>query len=315
MINRRHLRVKVLQALYAYFQSDEENYRRTENELLGSIEKIYDLYIFLLLTFPELKHISLLRMEDARNKLRPTEEDLHPNRKFVDNKIIEIIENHPELRAESEQRKVNWVGDVNREMFRKMFLAIKDSETFFNFMNNGVTGFEEDKAFMVALFKEEIANSPLLYNFFEEKSISWLDDIDLMCSMVLKTIKSFTEEGPNSILPLYKDPLDEKQFLTTLLRKSIIHEEENSKLIESLTDNWELDRIAKMDVILMNMAITELQEFPSIPKKVTLNEYIEISKFYSTPKSNTFINGILDKAVDHLQAEGKIKKVGRGLMD
>jgi transcription antitermination protein NusB len=315
MINRRHLRVKVLQALYAYFQSDEENYRRTENELLGSIEKIYDLYIFLLLTFPELKHISLLRMEDARNKMRPTEEDLHPNRKFVDNKIIEIIENHPELRAESEQRKVNWVGDVNREMFRKMFLAIKDSETFFNFMNNGVTGFEEDKAFMVALFKEEIANSPLLYNFFEEKSIGWLDDIDLMCSMVLKTIKSFTEEGPNSILPLYKDPLDEKQFLTTLLRKSIIHEEENSKLIESLTDNWELDRIAKMDVILMNMAITELQEFPSIPKKVTLNEYIEISKFYSTPKSNTFINGILDKAVDHLQAEGKIKKVGRGLMD
>jgi transcription antitermination protein NusB len=315
MINRRHLRVKVLQALYAYFQSDEENYRRTENELLGSIEKIYDLYIFLLLTFPELKHISLLRMEDARNKMRPTEEDLHPNRKFVDNKIIEIIENHPELRTESEQRKVNWVGDVNREMFRKMFLAIKDSETFFNFMNNGVTGFEEDKAFMVALFKEEIANSPLLYNFFEEKSIGWLDDIDLMCSMVLKTIKSFTEEGPNSILPLYKDPLDEKQFLTTLLRKSIIHEEENSKLIESLTDNWELDRIAKMDVILMNMAITELQEFPSIPKKVTLNEYIEISKFYSTPKSNTFINGILDKAVDHLQAEGKIKKVGRGLMD
>lgn len=315
MINRRHLRVKVLQALYAYFQSDEENYRRTENELIGSVEKMYDLYLFLLLTFPELKQISLLRMEDALNKLRPTEEDLRPNRKFVDNKIIEIIENHPGLRTESEQRKVNWVGDVNREMFRKMFLAIRDSETFFNYMNNGVRGFEEDKAFMVALFKEEIANSPLIYNFFEDKNIGWLDDIDLMCSMVLKTIKSFSEEGPNAILPLYKDPVDEKQFITVLLRKSIMNEGDNSKLIEELTDNWELDRIAKMDVILMNMALTELMEFPSIPKKVTMNEYIEISKFYSTPKSNTFINGVLDKAVDRLQAEGKIKKVGRGLME
>jgi transcription antitermination protein NusB len=315
MINRRHLRVKVLQALYAYFQSDEENYGETEKRLLRSIEQMYDLYLLLMLTFPELKQIASLRMEDARNKLRPSQEDLNPNRKFVDNRIIELIENHPGLRVESEQRKVNWVGDVNREMFRKMFLTIKDSETYFNFMNNGQSGFDEDKAFMVALFKEEIANSPLLYNFLEEKSIGWLDDIDLMCSMVLKTIKSFTEEGPNSILPLYKDPVDERGFITTLLRKSIINEEVNSKLIESLTDNWELDRIAKMDVILMNMALTELMEFPSIPKKVTMNEYIEISKFYSTPKSNTFINGILDKAADQLIAEGKIKKVGRGLME
>jgi transcription antitermination protein NusB len=315
MINRRHLRVKVLQALYAYFQSDEENYGETEKRLLRSIEQMYDLYLLLMLTFPELKQIASLRMEDARNKLRPSQEDLNPNRKFVDNRIIELIENHPGLRVESEKRKVNWVGDVNREMFRKMFLTIKDSETYFNFMNNGQSGFDEDKAFMVALFKEEIANSPLLYNFLEEKSIGWLDDIDLMCSMVLKTIKSFTEEGPNSILPLYKDPVDERGFITTLLRKSIINEEVNSKLIESLTDNWELDRIAKMDVILMNMALTELMEFPSIPKKVTMNEYIEISKFYSTPKSNTFINGILDKAADQLIAEGKIKKVGRGLME
>jgi N utilization substance protein B len=314
MINRRHLRIKVLQALYAYFQSNEENYRKTENELLASVEKMYDLYIFLLLTFGELKHIAEMRSEEAKNKIRPKEEDIHPNRKFMDNKIVAILENHPELRSLSEQRKVNWVGDVNREMFRKMYLAIKDSETFFSFMNNEIDGFEEDKAFAITLFKEEIANSPLLFNFFEEKSISWLDDIDLMCSMVIKTLKSFTEEGPNTILDLYKDPTDEKQFIVTLLRKSIMNDEENSKLIEKLTDNWELERIAKMDVILMNMAITELQEFPNIPKKVTLNEYIEISKFYSTPKSNTFINGILDKAIFQLEKEGKIKKAGRGLM-
>ncbi len=314
MVNRRHLRIKVLQALYAYFQSNEDDYRRTEKELLTSIEKMYDLYVYLLMTFGELKHVALLRSEDAKNKLRPTENDINPNLKFIDNKVIEILENCNDLRSASEQRKTNWVGDVNREMFRKMFLAIKDSETYFSFMNNEVSGFEEDKAFVLALFKEEIANSPILYNFFEEKSIGWLDDIDLMCSMVIKTIKSFTEEGPNQLLDLYKDPIDEKQFIVTLLRKSIMNDDENSKLIEKLTDNWELERIAKMDVILMNMAITELQEFPNIPKKVTLNEYIEISKFYSTPKSNTFINGVLDKAISQLEKEGKIKKVGRGLI-
>lgn len=314
MVNRRHLRIKVLQALYAYFQSNEENYRRTENELLASVEKMYELYLFLLLSFGELKHIALMRSEDAKNKIRPTETDLNPNLKFINNSIIALLENSGELRSISEQKKINWVGDANREMFRKMFLTIKESETYFTYMNNELTGFEEDKAFMIALFKEEIANSPLIYNFFEEKSIHWLDDIDLMCSMVLKTIKSFTEEGPNRLLDLYKDPVDEKQFIVTLLRKSIMNDDENSKLIEKLTDNWELDRIAKMDVILMNMAITELQEFTNIPKKVTLNEYIEISKFYSTPKSNLFINGILDKAISQLEKEGKIKKAGRGLM-
>jgi N utilization substance protein B len=155
----------------------------------------------------------------------------------------------------------------------------------------------------------------LIYHFFEEKSIQWLDDIDLACAMVLKTIKAFSEEGTNEILPLFKDPEDEKEFVRILLRKTIDNDKENLELIDDLTKNWELDRIAKMDIILMKMAITELQQFNYIPKKVTLNEYIEISKFYSTPKSNAFINGILDKAVDRLEKENKIQKIGRGLMN
>jgi len=133
--------------------------------------------------------------------------------------------------------------------------------------------------------------------------------------MVLKTIKTFSVEGKNEILPLYKDPEDEKEFVRILLRKTIDKDQENLSLIEDLTKNWEVDRIAKMDIILMKMAITELQEFNNIPKKVTLNEYIEISKYYSTPKSNGFINGILDKAVDRLEKENKISKIGRGLME
>ncbi len=315
MLNRRHLRIKVLQALYAYFQSDEENYRRTENEMMNAIDRIYDLYLYLLLSFGELKEIEERRLDELKTKIRPTETDLNPNRKFVENSVFAMIEGNSQLRRAAEDNKVNWVGDEHQEMFRKIMAQIRENETYFAYMGNGESGFQDDLEFALALFKSDIANSPLIYNFFEEKSIHWLDDIDLACSMVLKTLKTYTEEGAGEILPLFKDPEDEKEFVRILLRKTIDNDKENLLLIDDLTKNWELDRIAKMDIILMKMAITELQEFNNIPKKVTLNEYIEISKFYSTPKSNGFINGILDKAVDRLEKENKISKVGRGLMD
>ncbi len=315
MLNRRHLRIKVLQALYAYYQSNEDSYRRTENDMMQAIERIYDLYIYLMLTFGELNAIAVRRIEDNKKKIRPSDLELNPNMKFVENDLIKLLIENKELRAISEDLKVNWVGDDHQEMFKKMLLHIRESETYFEFMENGVSGFEEDKQFALALFKTEIANYPLLYDFFEEKSIQWMDDIDLACSMVLKTMKSFTLEGDNDILKLYKDKEDEQQFVTELLRKTISLDKENELLIDDLTKNWELDRIAKMDVVLMKMAITEFQIFNSIPTKVTLNEYIEISKFYSTPKSHTFINGVLDKAIDRLTKENKILKVGRGLIN
>ncbi len=314
MLNRRHLRVKVLQALYSYYQNREENYEQVRKELFQGIERIYDLYLYLLLTFPELKTIALQRIEDAKKKFLPTEEDLNPNLKFVNNRVIQWIEEDVNIRTESENRKVNWGGDVHQEMFRKMFLHIKDSEVYDLYMNNGVEGFEEDKAFAVDLFKTEIANFPLLYDFFEEKYIYWLDDIDLACVAVVKTIKNLDENGNSTILPLYKDKDDELTFVKNLLDKTITRGKETEEIIDYLTENWDLDRIAKMDILLMKMAITELLEFESIPTKVSINEYIEISKYYSTPKSNKFINGILDKAVEYLTEQGKIKKVGRGLM-
>lgn len=314
MLNRRHLRIKVLQALYAFFQSEEENYGRTEKEMLNSIDRIYDLYLFLLLSFEEVKIVAEQRIEDNKGKLRPTEEDKNPNLKFVSNRIFKALEDSKHLRHLSQENKVSWIGDANREMFRKIFNQLREEELFISYMNSEEDSLESDLQYAIAMFKNDIANSPLIYHYFEEKSISWLDDIDLACSMVIKTIKGIREGENVEVLPLYKDPEDEIPFVKTLLRKTIANDNENLELIDKLTSNWELDRIAKMDIILMKMAITEFQEFKEIPTKVTLNEYIEISKFYSTPKSNGFINGVLDKAIEALTADGKIKKVGRGLI-
>ncbi len=309
MLNRRHLRIKVLQVLYAYFQSNGNDFKVVEKELMNSIERIYDIYLYLLLAFEELKDVEEQKNAESKLKSRDT------NDRFVQNKTIALIAESSELREAAENNRVNWIGDEHREMFKKVMQQIRESELFFNYMQADSDTFEEDKNFAVALFKAEIANSPLIYNFFEEKSIHWMDDIDLACGIALKTIKQATEGNAITIHPLFKDPEDEIPFVKTLLRKTIANDQENVLLIDELTKNWELDRIAKMDIILMKMAITELQEFNNIPKKVTLNEYIEISKFYSTPKSSGFINGILDKAIDRLDKEKKIQKIGRGLID
>ena len=309
MLNRRHLRIKVLQVLYAYFQSNGNDFKVVEKELMNSIERIYDIYLYLLLAFEELKDVEEQKNAESKLKSRST------NDRFVQNKTIALIAESSELREAAENNRVNWIGDEHREMFKKVMQQIRESELFFNYMQADSDTFEEDKNFAVALFKAEIANSPLIYNFFEEKSIHWMDDIDLACGIALKTIKQATEGNAITIHPLFKDPEDEIPFVKTLLRKTIANDQENVLLIDELTKNWELDRIAKMDIILMKMAITELQEFNNIPKKVTLNEYIEISKFYSTPKSSGFINGILDKAIDRLDKEKKIQKIGRGLIE
>jgi N utilization substance protein B len=234
--------------------------------------------------------------------------------KFVNNKLIEAIESSYELTKLSEIRKVNWLGAESQEIFRKVFLVILESEVYFEHMNNDSEGIEEDMAFALQLFKAEIANSDLIQYFFDEKSIYWADDLDLCCSMAMKTMKSWKEGKAFEVLPLYKENDDEKEFIVNLLRKTIQMNEENEALIDEFAQNWDLDRIAKMDILLLKMGLTELQTCSSIPTKVTLNEYIEISKFYSTPKSNLFINGVLDKAIVQLTKDKKIVKIGRGLI-
>ncbi len=314
MLNRRHLRIKVLQMLYSYFNDeDSTDIQLAEKNLLNSIERIYDLYIYLLLSFPVVREVALNKQDERKKKLRPTKEDLYPNLKFVDNKIISLIIDSVDLNHLSENRKINWDNDEKREIYRKIFIEIEKSEVYFEHMNNDEKGFEADRNFLIQLFKAEIANSPLIYDFFEDEDIHWMDDIDLACSMVIKTIKN-TKEDTFDVMPLYKANDDEKAFICTLLKETIKKDAENELMIENLVENWEFERIARMDVLLLKMAITELQCFETIPTKVSINEYIEISKYYSTPKSNVFINGILDKSVNLLSKENKINKSGRGLI-
>jgi N utilization substance protein B len=315
MLNRRHLRIKVLQALYAYFQANNDNLGKGEKELFGSIDKIYELYISFLLVFTDVRVMAERRMEEGRNKRLPSPEDLNPNTKFVGNRVMNMIIDNKQLGKESNARKINWNNE--QDLMRKIFTSIRTSEVYEEYMSDKTRSIEEDKAFLIAVFKKYIANSEPLHYYFEEQSIHWMDDIDLVCSMVIKTMKSYKEDSDEDapLLPLYKDADDEKSFIKTLFRKTIAMNDEYEALIQEKTKNWEVERIATMDILLMKMAITEAVEFNSIPIKVTLNEYIDISKFYSTPKSNGFINGILDKIFFDLKENGKIKKIGRGLIE
>jgi len=314
MLNRRHLRIKVLQTLYAFAQSNNNSLVTGEKELLHSIDKMYELYIYYLTMFDSFTHFAEIKMEDAKRKRFPTPEDLNPNTKFVNNKFIAYLKENVAIKNASLETKVNWSGAVEQNILLKLYNYFITTDLYADYMATEGQSFEEDKNFIIKLFKKEICNFELLLDFFEERSIYWQDDFDLVCSMVIKTLKTF--KSPDDIyapiLPLYKD--DEEEFVKTLFRKGLNNLEENYKLIASYTQNWDSERIALMDRLLMNLAITEAKAFPEIPIKVTLNEYIEISKFYSTPKSSNFINGILDKIFIDLQKKGEIKKIGRGLI-
>ena len=317
MLNRRHLRIKALQILYAFYQTPEAEYHKSEKELMDSLDKMYDLYLYFLLIFEELHDFAAYQIDEKKSKKRATEEDLNPNTKFVDNRVLALFRTNEELRGKSETHKVDWRTAEKNNLIKKLFKAVTESEIYENYMDSEENSFEHDMDFMTELFKVEIANFELLHDFLEEDNVYWIDDVDLVCSMVLKTFRTFDEESDQyaPILALFKDEMDEKHFVKTLARSVVATDNETTQLIKGLTKNWDVDRIAKMDIILLKMAITELIEFPSIPKKVSMNEYIEISKFYSSAESKVFINGVLDKAITKLEQEGKIKKTGRGLMN
>jgi len=253
------------------------------------------------------------RIELKRNKHQPTQEDLHPNTKFVSNLFIQQLRDNRQLTAYLNQTKLSWVN--HPELIKELYLIITESEMYQEYVSSETRSYMDDRKFIEKVFNKIFLVSEELYEVLEEQSIYWNDDIEFVISLIIKTTKRFNEttDSGQHLMPLYKDEED-REFARDLLRKSVINHDELQALIKVHSSNWDVERIAFMDILMMQMAITEFLYFPSIPTKVTMNEYIELSKFYSTEKSRNFINGILDKTLKDLKKEGKINKAGRGLV-
>ncbi|MDV7188119.1 transcription antitermination factor NusB [Lutibacter sp. TH_r2] len=312
MINRRHIRVKVMQSVYAMLQSKSDNLVKEEKFLYGSIDKMYDLYAILLQLLVEVRTLEKNHLELSKKKILATKEELSPNTKFVNNAVLKLLFESVSLSSYIEDHKLNcWYLDV--DYVKDIWKQIKLSDAYEKYMQSEQSSFQEDKEFIASVFKTIIAPSDKLADYFEGQTLSWVDDIPFVNTWVLKTINKL-KLGETFILgKLYKDE-DDKKYVLDLFRKTVLNHTEFEKDIEDKTPNWDTERIAEIDMILIKMAICEFLKFPSIPSRVTINEFIEISKDYSTSKSSFFINGVLDKLLKEYESSKRINKIGRGLL-
>ncbi len=300
-------------ALYAFNRREDENISQAETELMFSVGKTYDLYHYLLLLVLEVADIAGEKIDQALLKRIPTPEDLNPQKRFINNKVIAQLRINLAFKNYISTKKLSWVNNshVTRLMYNKMI----SWDIYEEYMKSENHNYQLDKKFIIKLVTNLFSNSEDLHSNLEEQSIYWNDDIEYVSAMVEKTLKKFkADSGENtSLMPLFKNEEDE-EFVKILFRKVIIHSKKCSDLIDKNTTNWEVERIALMDILVMQLAITEILEFPEIPVKVTLNEYIEIAKYYCTSKSSTFVNGILDNIVKEIREKGLFNKFGRGLV-
>jgi N utilization substance protein B len=303
----------VLQELYALHKADNPSIAQFEKELFKSVDQTYDLYRMLLVLLFEIQEFAEQKIEQAKAKKVPTLEDLHPNTKFVDNKVLQSLRKNQNLLTFVKESKFSW--NKHPDVLKAVFNEIKDSDTYQSYLKSSDRSFTEDKNFVSRILDEIVLNNDSLYQWLEDNSIFWNDDIGYAGTMANKTIARMKEQDSlyMPLLPKFKNEED-LDFVRTLFRKTAVNATEHNNLVQSYVDNWDVDRIAFMDILIMRIAITEMIEFPSIPIKVTLNEFLEISKEYSTIKSSIFINGILDKIIVKLKAEKVIIKSGRGLI-
>ena len=243
-----------------------------------------------------------------------TREERNPNTKFINNSIFKLLEDNNSLSIALENRKItNW--NIHDDYIHLLLTSLKESKLYAKYMSTSVNTFEEDKQFVVDLFSEIIVPNEKLYEYLEDDKLTWIDDIPVVNTHIVKQLKAIksAEDDSFRVPKLFKDA-DDKDFAKDLFRKTVLNEKELAKEFDSKTPNWDMERIAEIDTIILKMAICELLKFPSIPVKVTLNEYLELAKEYSTPKSSIFINGILDNLVKEFQSNKKMIKAGRGLM-
>jgi len=305
MVNRILIRIKVLQTLFAFYKNNNGDLKTSEKELLFSLQKSYDLYILSLLLITQLTSYRKKLIDKRKNKLSPTPEDLNPDMRMVNNRLAAQLEINETLWKVCADRKVSWEDDS--DFIKKIYNKIVESSYYLDYLTSEEDNYEIDRKFWVTVFKKLILNNEDVDEFFEEKSIYWNDDINIVQSFVIKTLKKFEEEnkGKQEILPMFKD-MEDKAFAVKLFRQSLLTSKETKETINKHIKNWESERVAQMDLLIMQIAITEIITFTSIPTRVSLNEYINLAKCYSTPKSGKFINGILDSIVKELKSNGVI---------
>jgi N utilization substance protein B len=315
MLNRRHLRVKALQVLYSYQQSEVKEILPFEKALLLSVDKVHEMYFWLLSLLIEVADYSIIDAEERANKHLPSEADLNVNAKLHNNLFIYSLKQNKEYLAAIKKYKISWSFDP--EISKSIFISLKNSPEFTSFNDLSVHTIQSDKDVIKYIFKKLILKSPGIEQIFEEKFINWPVDKEVLQALVAKTFKNFSSENPdeNKLAQVCPNWDEDRPFMLDLFKKVVSFESEYQEIIGQKTKNWDSERIAVMDTLLMRMAITELVHFHLIPVKVTMNEYIEIAKEFSTPKSNSFINGILDKILAELKASGKLHKSGRGLIE
>ncbi len=301
-----------MQSIYAMHQKSSDDIEKEEKFLLHSIDSIQDLYLIMLTTLTEIRKKEMIFLEASSKKHLATPEEKKPNYKFINNAVLQLLEDNNSISIALEKRKINnW--SMNDDYILILLEEVKQSELYKKYMSKKENNFEEDNQFVIDMFTELIAPNDKLYEYLEDNKLTWVDDIPVVNTQILKQLNQINEKSDFRVSKLYKDEED-KEFVSALFRKTILNEVELAKEYIDKTPNWDADRIAEIDTIVLKMAICEFLKFPSIPIKVTINEYLEISKEYSTPKSSIFINGILDNLLKEFQADNKILKTGRGLM-
>lgn len=307
MVNRILIRIKVLQIVYSYYQNGNGDLKAAENELLFSLRKSYDLYHYFLLLLIELTNLQRRNLDSRKSKYMPTEEELNPNTRFIDNRFIAQLAENEDLMKYVDEQGLSWSND--EEFVQDVLNLILDSEIYADYMNQETDSYEADREFWRQAFKKLICGNEMIEEYLEDKSIYWNDDIEIVETFTLKTIKKFEEKRGSAqpLLPMFKDE-DDKDFAIRLFRQSLLKGKEYRERIDKHIRNWESERVASMDLIIMQVALAEILSFPSIPISVTLNEYIDAAKYYSTPKSGNFINGILDSIVGELKKEKLLLK-------
>jgi len=314
MLNRRHIRIKVMQLIYALNGDESVDLKKEERLLLKSMESMYNLYLITLSLLTEIHKKVEDHLVKSQQKHLATSEEKNPNRKFINNEVLHLLKNNIALKQKFEDYKIdNW--QLDDEYVDVIFKDLFNSELYKDYMTTRVSTFKEDKEFVIDMFKTIIAPNDKLYEYLEDKNITWVDDMPVVNTAIVKLLRKVKSSSDvNFFTPkLFKD-IEDKEFAIDLLKKTVLNLGTFSDVITAKTKNWDKDRIANIDFVLLQMAICEFQKFPSIPVKVTINEYLEVAKEYSTPKSNVFINGILDKLVKEYSDDGTLNKMGRGLM-